>query len=216
LEPNTKAEFTPPTRSDRVFTRARSVAAEVSRGRCPLQRVPHPEAAIPVSAKPSRSALRISAMGRQRRFRPATGAPPVAAFDWSVPPATREEGCVATKNIWDPASALECPYNRVDGREGGQAATSLHRGRRLAGARLRRSMGSLARSRYARRDFVLHDHRLGRQRLDGALSRPHAGATAYIEDAGLTDDPKGPLFRTIGRGTGLLTRTPCPRPTPTR
>jgi hypothetical protein len=24
-------------------------------------------------------------------------------------------------------------------------------------------------------------------------------------------DPKGPLFRTIGRGTGLLTRTPLPQ-----
>src|SRR5215471_13484456 len=32
--------------------------------------------------------------------------------------------------------------------------------------------------------------------------------TAYIEGAGLVEDPKGPLFRTIGRGTGLLTRTP--------
>jgi integrase len=35
--------------------------------------------------------------------------------------------------------------------------------------------------------------------------------TAYIEGAGLGDDPKGPLFRTIGRGTGLLTRTPLPQ-----
>jgi hypothetical protein len=35
--------------------------------------------------------------------------------------------------------------------------------------------------------------------------------TAYIEGAGLADDPKGPLFRTIGRGTGLLTRTPLPQ-----
>jgi integrase/recombinase XerC len=34
--------------------------------------------------------------------------------------------------------------------------------------------------------------------------------TAYIEGAGLADDPKGPLFRTIGRGTGELTRTPLP------
>jgi site-specific recombinase XerD len=34
---------------------------------------------------------------------------------------------------------------------------------------------------------------------------------AYIEGAGLADDPKGPLFRTIGRGTGLLTRTPLPQ-----
>jgi len=35
--------------------------------------------------------------------------------------------------------------------------------------------------------------------------------TAYIDGAGLADDPKGPLFRTIGRGTGKLTRTPLPR-----
>src|SRR5271165_4696946 len=35
--------------------------------------------------------------------------------------------------------------------------------------------------------------------------------TAYIEGAGLADDPRGPLFRTIGRGTGLLTRTPLPQ-----
>jgi site-specific recombinase XerD len=34
---------------------------------------------------------------------------------------------------------------------------------------------------------------------------------AYIDGAGLADDPKGPLFRTIGRGTGRLTRTPLPQ-----
>jgi integrase len=34
---------------------------------------------------------------------------------------------------------------------------------------------------------------------------------AYIEGAGLADDPKGPLFRTVGRGTGVLTRTPLPQ-----
>jgi site-specific recombinase XerD len=34
---------------------------------------------------------------------------------------------------------------------------------------------------------------------------------AYIESAGLTDDAKGPLFRTIGRGTRKLTRTPLPQ-----
>jgi site-specific recombinase XerD len=34
---------------------------------------------------------------------------------------------------------------------------------------------------------------------------------AYIEGAGLAEDPEGPLFRTIGRGTGLLTRTPLPQ-----
>jgi site-specific recombinase XerD len=35
--------------------------------------------------------------------------------------------------------------------------------------------------------------------------------TAYIDQAGLADDPKGPLFRTIGRGTGRLTRTALPQ-----
>src|ERR1700726_3417139 len=30
---------------------------------------------------------------------------------------------------------------------------------------------------------------------------------AYLDGAGLRDDPKGPLFRTIGRDTGALTRT---------
>jgi integrase len=47
-----------------------------------------------------------------------------------------------------------------------------------------------------------------------AMSRHHnleTYLTAYIEGAGLADDPKGPLFRTIGRGTGLLTRTPLPQ-----
>jgi site-specific recombinase XerD len=33
----------------------------------------------------------------------------------------------------------------------------------------------------------------------------------YIEGAGLAADPKGPLFRTIGRGTGQLTRTHLPQ-----
>ena len=33
----------------------------------------------------------------------------------------------------------------------------------------------------------------------------------YIDDCGLADDPKGPLFRTIGRGTDALTRTPLPQ-----
>jgi integrase len=35
---------------------------------------------------------------------------------------------------------------------------------------------------------------------------------AYIEGTGIAEDPKGPLFRTIGRVTGLLTRTPLPQP----
>jgi len=40
--------------------------------------------------------------------------------------------------------------------------------------------------------------------LDEALA-------AYLESAGLADDPKGPLFRTIGRGTRTLTRTALPQ-----
>jgi site-specific recombinase XerC len=37
----------------------------------------------------------------------------------------------------------------------------------------------------------------------------------YLEGGGIAEDPRGPLFRTIGRTTGRLTRTPCPRPMPT-
>jgi site-specific recombinase XerD len=35
--------------------------------------------------------------------------------------------------------------------------------------------------------------------------------TAYLDGAELRGDPKGPLFRTIGRGTGQLTRTVLPQ-----
>ena len=35
--------------------------------------------------------------------------------------------------------------------------------------------------------------------------------SAYIDQAGLAGDSKGPLFRTIGRGTDQLTRTPLPQ-----
>jgi len=34
---------------------------------------------------------------------------------------------------------------------------------------------------------------------------------AYIDGCGLGDDPKGPLFRTIKRGRGVLTTTPLPQ-----
>ena len=34
---------------------------------------------------------------------------------------------------------------------------------------------------------------------------------AYLDGTGIAVDPKGPLFRTIGRGTGQLTRTPLPQ-----
>ncbi len=40
--------------------------------------------------------------------------------------------------------------------------------------------------------------------------------TAYIDGTGLRDDPKGPLFCTLGRGTGKLTQTPSPRLMPMR
>jgi integrase len=35
--------------------------------------------------------------------------------------------------------------------------------------------------------------------------------SAYLEQTGIMDDDKGPLFRTIGRGTRQLTRTPLPQ-----
>src|SRR5229473_1946703 len=35
--------------------------------------------------------------------------------------------------------------------------------------------------------------------------------TAYLDGTGLRDDPNGPLFRTIGRSTGQLTRTVLPQ-----
>ena len=35
--------------------------------------------------------------------------------------------------------------------------------------------------------------------------------TAYLEQTGIIEDGKGPLFRTIGRGTAKLTTTPLPQ-----
>jgi len=35
--------------------------------------------------------------------------------------------------------------------------------------------------------------------------------TAYIDGAGIVDDPRGALFRTVGRGTDQLTSTPLPQ-----
>ena len=51
------------------------------------------------------------------------------------------------------------------------------------------------------------------------ITRTHAHAdcycgnrlAAYLGGAALRGDPKGPLFRTIGRGTGMLTRTVLPQ-----
>ncbi|WP_176137939.1 tyrosine-type recombinase/integrase [Paraburkholderia atlantica] len=34
---------------------------------------------------------------------------------------------------------------------------------------------------------------------------------AYLEETGIAGEPKGPLFRTIARGTGLLSTTPLPQ-----
>jgi integrase/recombinase XerC len=42
-------------------------------------------------------------------------------------------------------------------------------------------------------------------------SQPREYRVTYLDGAGLRDDPKGPLFRTIGRGTGNLTRTVLPQ-----
>jgi hypothetical protein len=46
---------------------------------------------------------------------------------------------------------------------------------------------------------------------DAVSPQPRGILTGYIDGAGLRADPKGPLFRTIGRGTGKLTRTVLPQ-----
>jgi hypothetical protein len=40
---------------------------------------------------------------------------------------------------------------------------------------------------------------------------PQPRRIRHLDRAGLRDDPKGPLFRAIGRGTGRLTRTVLPQ-----
>ena len=42
-----------------------------------------------------------------------------------------------------------------------------------------------------------------------------AWLTEYLERTGIGEDARGPLFRTIGRGTATLTRTPLPQAMPT-
>ena len=51
------------------------------------------------------------------------------------------------------------------------------------------------------------------RRRIGRLAQRHRCATSDPVDdgTGLAGDPKGPLFATIGRGTGLLTRTSLPQ-----
>jgi integrase len=39
----------------------------------------------------------------------------------------------------------------------------------------------------------------------------HHTLEAYLDGTGIGDDPKGPLFRTIRRGTGELSATPLPQ-----
>ena len=57
--------------------------------------------------------------------------------------------------------------------------------------------------------------REGRQAARDAVSPQPRGIeeylTAYLDGTELRGDPKGPLFRTIGRGTGRLTRTTLPQ-----
>jgi hypothetical protein len=50
----------------------------------------------------------------------------------------------------------------------------------------------------------------GLRPLSGCQPLHEEYLTAYLDGAGLRGDPKGPLFRTIGRGTGKLTRTVLP------
>ncbi|GLI95741.1 hypothetical protein [Methylocystis echinoides] len=40
---------------------------------------------------------------------------------------------------------------------------------------------------------------------------PHNLEAAYLDGCGLSGDLKGPLFRTIGRGSGQLTASPFPQ-----
>jgi integrase len=47
--------------------------------------------------------------------------------------------------------------------------------------------------------------------LTASDSTWRAYLTAYLDGAELRGDPKGPLFRTIGRGTGKLTRRVLPQ-----
>ena len=52
----------------------------------------------------------------------------------------------------------------------------------------------------------------GRQTLHGrAITTSEEYLIGYLDGAGLRGDPKLPLFRTIGRGTGKLTRTVLPQ-----
>ena len=62
-----------------------------------------------------------------------------------------------------------------------------------------------------RRIWVRLHEKGGKQHAMPAHHNLEAALTAYIEGTGLAADPEGPLFRTIGRGTDQLTRTPLPQ-----
>jgi len=69
-------------------------------------------------------------------------------------------------------------------------------------------------------DVFVQEHRLwARLREKGGKRHEipchhdlEAYSRAYLDGTGITADPKGPLFRTIGRVTRQLTRTPLPQP----
>src|SRR3954451_19025625 len=46
---------------------------------------------------------------------------------------------------------------------------------------------------------------------NASIGRATADLHAYLDGTSVASDPQGPLFRTLGRGTGLLTRTPLPQ-----
>ena len=143
---------------------------------CVLPRTPKPLSGIG-QTKPSRSALRISAMGRQPRFRPATGAPVARSFRLVGAPRYAEGRLVSNKET----SGIRPRRLNVHITEwtGEKGARQPHLFTAADGSPVLAFAGLWDRWRDpATREeiLVLHDHRLGRQRLDGALSRPHAGA----------------------------------------
>jgi hypothetical protein len=79
-------------------------------------------------------------------------------------------------------------------------------------ARIGAALGMVAWDVYTqtrRRSVRLHER--AANATDAVPSQPRGVSTAYLDGAVLRDDPNGPLFRTIGRGTGKLTRTVLPQ-----
>jgi len=58
---------------------------------------------------------------------------------------------------------------------------------------------------------ALDCHVVSAPRNDGKGKCDCPDLTAYLEQTRIMEDGKGPLFRTIGRGTSQLTRTPLPQ-----